>query len=246
PIITPSPKATPDLAKPSVSAVKAATPASVPLPKKNTPPKPPLSANQKAIEEYKLILQKDPGNAAANLKLARLYFISGYEDLSEKVFLRQEEIDPETIEASNNLGFREFKDKKYGRALNSFKEVLRVDPKNPRARFGIVTVYAKQSFFFKAIRLAESALKDNPRMAPFQNKLAELYARKRMKINKAISLSQESLTENPLADKYLSTLATLYYLNGEKGKAISSIQKAISLHPENKLYKTQLWKFKNT
>ena len=77
------------------------------------------------------------------------------------------------------------------------------------------------------------------------NRLAWLYAKKRIKLKKAFELSNKTLNAFPKQDEYIDTLSEILYVQGKAKKAVEKIQEAIKLVPNNPYYKQQLWKFKN-
>ena len=77
------------------------------------------------------------------------------------------------------------------------------------------------------------------------NRLAWLYAKKKIKLKKAFELSSQTLEAYPKQDEYIDTLSEILYVQGKTKKAIEKIQEAIKLVPNNLYYKQQLWKFEN-
>ena len=77
------------------------------------------------------------------------------------------------------------------------------------------------------------------------NRLAWLYAKKRMKLDRGIELIKVVTQAHPNRAKYIDTLSELLYAKGDVVGAVKSIREAIRLDPENSYYKQQIWKFKN-
>ena len=77
------------------------------------------------------------------------------------------------------------------------------------------------------------------------NRLAWLYAKKRIKLKKAFELSNQTLEVYPNRDEFIDTLSEILYVQGKTNKAMEKIKEAIKLVPNNPYYKQQLWKFKN-
>ena len=78
------------------------------------------------------------------------------------------------------------------------------------------------------------------------NRLAWLYAKKRIKIGRGLELIQNVLQTYPGKSKYVDTFAELLFAKGDIVGAVKNINKAISIDPDNSYYKQQLWKFENT
>ena len=77
------------------------------------------------------------------------------------------------------------------------------------------------------------------------NRLAWLYAKKRMKLDRGIELIKVVTQAYPNRAKYIDTLSELLYAKGDIVAATESIREAIRLDPENSYYKQQIWKFQN-
>ena len=64
-------------------------------------------------------------------------------------------------------------------------------------------------------------------------------------MSKAQRLSRKAVKSDPQNHRYLDTLAEVYYVRGKKDKAIETINKALEIDKDNRLYKQQLWRFKH-
>ena len=77
------------------------------------------------------------------------------------------------------------------------------------------------------------------------NRLAWLYAKKGVNIDRGVQLIKKTLDIYPNRSDYIDTLSELYYAQGDIVEAVKEIRKAINLKPDHAYYKQQLWKFKN-
>ena len=77
------------------------------------------------------------------------------------------------------------------------------------------------------------------------NRLAWLYAKKRMKLGRGLELIRAVIKAHPNSPKYIDTFSELLYAKGDVVAAVKAIREAIRLDPENSYYKQQIWKFKN-
>jgi hypothetical protein len=77
------------------------------------------------------------------------------------------------------------------------------------------------------------------------NRLAWLYAKKRVKIERGLELIHKVLNEHPDKSKFVDTFAELLYAKGDIGGAVQSMGEIIRNNPSNNYYKQQMWKFKN-
>jgi tetratricopeptide (TPR) repeat protein len=89
-------------------------------------------------------------------------------------------------------------------------------------------------------------LDHRPQKIDAMNRLAWLYAKKRVKIERGIALIQTVMQANPNKAKYIDTFAELLFAKGDIVGAVKNINKTISIDPDNSYYKQQEWRFKNT
>ena len=111
--------------------------------------------------------------------------------------------------------------------------------------FSVCNVYAKKRFYTAAINFCERALVHAPKKIDLMNRLAWLYAKKRLNLDRGIHLMQIVNKAEPNNAKYIDTMSELLYAKGDIVEAVKTIREAISLDPKNSYYKQQIWKFKN-
>ena len=105
--------------------------------------------------------------------------------------------------------------------------------------------HSKKRFYTAAIQFCERTLDLTPKKIDIMNRLAWLYAKKGIKIDRGVELIQKTLKVHPNRSDYIDTLSELYYAQGDIIEAVKVIRKAINLKPDDAYYKQQLWKFKN-
>ena len=137
------------------------------------------------------------------------------------------------------------KNKKYDIALDRLLALVKIAPNTPDVLFSVCTVYSKKRFFTAAIKFCEKALSNTPKKIGVMNRLAWLYAKKRIKVGRGLELIREVLKAEPGKSKYVDTFAELLYAKGDIEGSIKSMNEIIRINPGNAYYKQQLWKFKN-
>ena len=137
------------------------------------------------------------------------------------------------------------KNQKYDVALKALLKIVNTETNNLRAVFSVCNVYSKKRFYTAAIDFCERALNLSPKRPDIMNRLAWLYAKKRMKLDRGIELIKVVTQAHPNSAKYIDTLSELLYAKGDVVAAVKAIREAIRLDPENSYYKQQIWKFKN-
>ena len=118
-------------------------------------------------------------------------------------------------------------------ALVIFQQVLRSDPKNKRARFGVGTGYIQQNKYQEAIAVLEPMTEEFPDDFLVKNNVAWLYATARDPTvrngEKAIRYAQEALLISPNSYQVWNTLSESYYITGEYEKAQRAAEEALRL-----------------
>ena len=135
--------------------------------------------------------------------------------------------------------------KELDKALEMLLPVSKKETNNSKLFIAICKVYTKKGYFTAATGYCETALGLNAGNYEAMNRLAWLYAKKGVKLQKALELSGKTLRSFPKQPEYIDTLSEIFYVQGETEKAAEKIQEAIKLVPNNPYYKQQLWKFKN-
>jgi tetratricopeptide (TPR) repeat protein len=135
--------------------------------------------------------------------------------------------------------------KKLDESLALLLSIVKSEKDNPKVFFAICNVYTKKGYFTVATGYCEKSLELDNNNFITMNRLAWLYAKKKIKLKKAFELSNQTLKAYPKRDEFIDTLSEILYVQGKTEKAMAKIQEAIMLVPNNSYYKQQLWKFKN-
>lgn len=146
-----------------------------------------------------------------------------------------------TVKSAAQDEITELLDKAYKRidygaiqdAMVIFDDVLKRDPKNKRARFGLGTVYIQMQKYREALAVLEPLAKEYPGDYFLKNNIAWLYATaKEVSIRngaKAIEYAQEALLIAPGDYHVWSTLSEGYYITGQYEKALRAAEEALKL-----------------
>ena len=153
--------------------------------------------------------------------------------------------DPDNAVYSLALAKAQTENKKYDIALDRLLKLVKTGPNKPDLLFTVCRVYSKKRFFTAAIKFCERTLNLTPKKVDVMNRLAWLYAKKRIKIGRGLELIQDVLQTYPGKSKYVDTFAELLYAKGDIEGAVQSMGEIVRINPGNAFYKQQLWKFKN-
>ncbi len=116
-------------------------------------------------------------------------------------------------------------------------------PDDPQIQLAMCNAYRKKVFYTKGIEYCKKAADLKANYFEAMNRLAWLYAKKKINLDEGIDLSQKTLEKFPEKHEYIDTLSELYFAKGEAEKAAESIKVAIKLAPGKKYYQRQLERF---
>ena len=169
----------------------------------------------------------------------------GNVDLANVSFNKALDLEPKNSDFIMGLAMALVEKKDLDSALEILLPVSKEETNNSKIHIAICKVYTKKGYFTTATGYCEKALSLNADNYETMNRLAWLYAKKIVKLQKAFELSSKTLKAFPNRPEFIDTLSEIFYVQGETEKAVEKIQEAIKLMPDNPYYKQQLWKFKN-
>ncbi len=169
----------------------------------------------------------------------------GNVDLANVSFNKALDLEPKNSDFIMGLAMALVEKKDLDSALEILLPVSKEETNNSKIHIAICKVYTKKGYFTTATGYCEKALSLNADNYETMNRLAWLYAKKSVNLQKALELSSKTLEAFPNRPEFIDTLSEIFYVQGETEKAVEKIQEAIKLMPDNPYYKQQLWKFKN-
>jgi tetratricopeptide (TPR) repeat protein/cytoskeletal protein CcmA (bactofilin family) len=135
--------------------------------------------------------------------------------------------------------------KELDKAVSVLKQATAFVPKSSELAYTFCNLYSKKGYYTVAIGYCKNATELKPDFYDAMNRLAWLFAKKRINLEEALVLSNKTLGAFPKKPGYVDTLSEIYYVKGDIDQAITTIKLAIKLDPTESYYKKQLWKFKN-
>lgn len=190
-------------------------------------------------------VELDPKLGGAHYGLGQILMETRQVSQAAKSFERAYKADTANLRYMLALGHAQTENKNANRAVEILLKAAKMEPHNGRVSQGLCEAYKKKGFYRVSIGHCEKAHNILPDSYPVMNRLAWLYAKKKTKLKMATRLSRKTVQAHPQNPKYLDTLAEIYYVRGKKDQAIETIQKALALDADNRLYKQQLWRFKH-
>lgn len=196
----------------------------------------------KAIEEYKLALQNDPGSEELNAGLAELYFKTGH--IRDAVQESQEIIkrDPNNLDARKLLGriyLRSLGDIQAGTpssevlklAIEQFSQIVQLEPNNVDDHLLLGRLYIIDKDYLKAESEFKAARKAQPDSEEAVTNLAYLY-NEEGDTKKAVDVLQ-SLPDSQRSGKLYAVLGYTFEQQHDYKQAIDSYKHAIDLDKDN-------------
>ncbi|MGH9508892.1 MAG: tetratricopeptide repeat protein [Terriglobales bacterium] len=196
----------------------------------------------KAIEEYKLALENDPGSEFLNAELAELYAKTGR--IRDAVLEAQEILkrDPKNLEARKLLGriyLRSLGDTQSGvqsqemlrLALEQLEEIVRLEPQNVENHLLLGRLYILNRLMDKAESAFQAAINVSPSSEEALTSLAYLYneegeSARAAQVLEAVPVAQRT-------PKIYAALGFTYERMRELKKAIEAYRTAADMDPEN-------------
>ena len=123
-------------------------------------------------------------------------------------------------------------------AIETYKEVLDNSPNNTQALFGLATLYHRARQFDKARPLYSRLLAVNPEHRDGFNNFLVMLADEAP--NEALSELEKLENKNPGFSTIPAQIAVIYQKLGQQEKAIDKMFRAVSLAPENMIYRYNL------
>jgi len=121
----------------------------------------------------------------------------------------------------------------YQSAINAYKRILQIDPKNKQARYILGHVYISNKQYAEAEVSLKELIQEFPDDFQLKNNLAWLYATAEDPTfrdgQKAIAMAHEAMVLAPNDHHVWSTLAEAYYVSGEYEKAYRAIKQMAAL-----------------
>ncbi len=182
--------------------------------------------NDDAIQQFQIVLQKDPTYAAAYEGIGRAHFQKkDYKD-AEKNFLKAVVLEPRLWKSYTYLGYIKDFQKKYTAAAIEYTAALKVNPGNGLIYNNLGVSYSLAGHHQKAVTAFNKAINLNYRDAKVYNNLAlalanlERYAEALEAFKKAGGEAQA-----------YNNLGCIYLNRGLLEEAVSSFENAIKLEP---------------
>lgn len=191
-----------------------------------------LGLIEEARDVYSLIVQLDPKNANASIKLGNLELKLGSSLAAVEAFTRALSLDSRSIDANLGLGNALIAQEKYQQAIETFEHVLETMPDNQEALLQSAVCSEQMGLLDDAIEYYSRAIKTGPILAEVHNNLGVVYARKKDFIA-AIEHYDLANTIQPAFIQALLNKAIAYAAINNGPLAIQEFNSVLKLNPDN-------------
>lgn len=164
--------------------------------------------------------------------LVLLYSYAQEEAKLEKeyeTFLKKaQSLQPENIEIYQQLGQFYIQKKYFQKAIETYKNILKLNPKNLDSIFWLGYLYDEIGRRSEAIKILKKGLQIDSHYHPILNSLGYLYVEEDINLKEAESLIKQALKYEPENGAYLDSLGWLYFKRKEYSRAKEYLEKALS------------------
>ena len=125
-------------------------------------------------------------------------------------------------------------------ASRQFEEILKADATFSDAYFYLGAIHLARHEYGKAESAYLRVIELDPSSANAYERLAHLYGTRGILLDNAIQYAEKAIDLKPDSAAYYNTLSWLYFLVKDYEKAETSVIKALTLEPDNQLYREGL------
>lgn len=186
---------------------------------------------KRAIEQFKIISEKDPKDIDSQIMLGRLYKVSNDSAASEAAFKKALEISPDNEDAMTGLAMVYSDEGDTKRAADLLEKLTAKNP-SPRAFAALAFSYEQLHDYPLAASTLRRALTLDPSNQEYKLNLAQDLAQAEQ-YDEALKVYQEVADANPRDPTPLLRMAQVYRQQKKFDLARESIDKAREIDPDN-------------
>ncbi|HEY6293214.1 MAG TPA: tetratricopeptide repeat protein [Terriglobia bacterium] len=186
---------------------------------------------QKAIDEYRRVLELRPGDAIARNSLGAALQSLGRTDEAIHEYRQALNARPGDLDAEYNLGSALLSQGKGEQAAGQFQQVLKARPDDPDALANLGRAFAVENRMAEAAAEFESALRIDPQNADAHYDLGRVLAAQG-DLPQAAAEFESALRINPDHASAHSDLGTVLAMQGKLAQAVAEYEAALRIDPQ--------------
>jgi tetratricopeptide (TPR) repeat protein len=199
-----------------------------------------LSRFHEAQEAFEKLLSFGLNDSKIHLGLARVYLRQGMFRQAAHHYKQVVRNDPDLAEPYYILGAIAVKEGQLDEGADNLNAALKRQPDMADAHYFLGTIYTMRNQIDEAEQAYQRAISLGTSFHHAYERLAHLYGAKDIYLDRALELAQKAVELQPNSAEYLNTLSWLYYRSKNYAKAEDTIQKALTLQPDNPAYQQGL------
>jgi serine/threonine-protein kinase len=180
-----------------------------------------------SIVELKRALQITPKSDEGYRALGRAYLHSGQKQESIAAYKKALEVNPYYWANYRAIAAAYLSIGENEKALENFRRVTELEPDSVDGWNNLGTAYARTGKYQESVQAFQKSIQINPTWSAFSNLGSAYFLLKRY--GEAAQMFEKALQLSPNQEKAVSNLADAYRWSGQKDKADSTYDKAISL-----------------
>ncbi len=191
-----------------------------------------------AVTEFRWIIGREPKNINAFLHLAIIYSKQKKEDQAIRMFEEILGFDPDKPEIYISLAISYSRQKEFDKAEKTLRDAIARfsdDKDREELYFNLAMVYDKAGRYDDMISSLRTTIKINPKNADALNYLGYYFADKNINIQEAKDLLERALEVKPDNGYIIDSYGWVLYRMGSFEQAITQLQKALTLTPDDPL-----------
>ena len=190
-----------------------------------------LEEYDRADSIFRKVLKANPNVAAANFELSKT--LLKLDKIDEAAIFSQKayELSSENKYYGIQLAEISVRQRKYPKAVDIYKAIIKQSPDNAEYGFELASVYLLDDKYEEAIKAYENIEKANGISEAVTHQKQRIYLRLN-KPEKAIDEAQKLITHEPNETQYRVELAQLLLANNKIDEAKAELEKALKINPD--------------
>ncbi|MHC4557233.1 MAG: tetratricopeptide repeat protein [Planctomycetota bacterium] len=173
--------------------------------------------------------------AHTHTDIGRVYHTHGYSDRAEQLWQKAATLDPNNVDCRFHLAALYLQKQRLSDALKLYEQLTQIEPESGISYFFIGKINTQRNRFDDAEKAYKKVIEVTPNRSDGYRALAQLYMQINRNSPEAKILASKAVELEQIAGNYF-ILAAACDKNGDLAGALSAIERAIELDPDNGQY----------